>query len=201
MFCIVSWGYGCCPCMSDGIPDCMAGDDEAEAILGPTDDRDADFCRVSIGGCWSTGKKLHSFLSRMQFMQRPWTSLCDGTHLIFRRRQWPMRILSPRALQKGTDHLAYSWWIGTYRMQRTSDDSPTCFFFSPPRDLGPVRPTAAELEVGAPEIGAARRPASRWTVSTSSTWRRSPNAPSTGRPSPGRVSLPFRKLCAMVRSN
>ena len=33
----------------------MAGDDEAEAILGPTEDRDADFCLESAGGCWSTG--------------------------------------------------------------------------------------------------------------------------------------------------
>jgi len=44
-------GYGGCPCMSDGIPVCKAGDEDAEAIFGPTEDRDADFCRVSGGGC------------------------------------------------------------------------------------------------------------------------------------------------------
>jgi hypothetical protein len=27
-------------------------------------------------------------------MQRPWTSFCDGTHLIFRRRQWPTLCVS-----------------------------------------------------------------------------------------------------------
>jgi hypothetical protein len=37
--------------MSDGIPVCMAGDEEAEAIFGPTEDLEADFCLVSIGGC------------------------------------------------------------------------------------------------------------------------------------------------------
>jgi hypothetical protein len=26
---------------------------------------------VSCGGCWSTGKKLHSFFRRMQFTHRP----------------------------------------------------------------------------------------------------------------------------------
>lgn len=57
--------------MSDGMPVCMAGDDEAEAIFGPTEDRDADFCLVSCGGGWSTGKKLHSFFRRMQLMHRP----------------------------------------------------------------------------------------------------------------------------------
>ena len=41
--------------MSEGSPVCSAGDEEAEAILGPTEERDADFCRVSCGGCWSTG--------------------------------------------------------------------------------------------------------------------------------------------------
>ena len=52
---IVIWEYGCCECMSDGCPLEMAGEDDAEAILGPTEDLDADFCRVSVGGCWSTG--------------------------------------------------------------------------------------------------------------------------------------------------
>lgn len=33
--------------MPEGSPVCKAGEDEADAILGPTEDRDADFCRVS----------------------------------------------------------------------------------------------------------------------------------------------------------
>ena len=53
---IVMWaGYGCWPCMSEGRPACIAGDDEAEVSLGAPDGRDADFCLVSWGGCWSTG--------------------------------------------------------------------------------------------------------------------------------------------------
>lgn len=50
MFCIAR-GYGCCPCMSDDIPDGIAGDDDAEATLGSTDDRDADSFLVSMGRC------------------------------------------------------------------------------------------------------------------------------------------------------
>ena len=33
----------------------IAGEEEADAILGPTEDLDADFCLASVGGCWSTG--------------------------------------------------------------------------------------------------------------------------------------------------
>jgi hypothetical protein len=40
-------GYPCCPWISEGIPFCMAGDDEADANLGPTDEREADLCFVS----------------------------------------------------------------------------------------------------------------------------------------------------------
>lgn len=48
---IVNCGYPCCPWMSDGKPVCIAGDDEADAIFGPIDDREDDFCLVSCGGC------------------------------------------------------------------------------------------------------------------------------------------------------
>lgn len=44
---IVSWGYECWTWISEGMPDGIAGDEEAEAILGPTEDRELDFCRVS----------------------------------------------------------------------------------------------------------------------------------------------------------
>ena len=48
---IVSWGYELCPCMSEGSPVWRAGEEEAEAILGPTEDLEVDFCLVSCGGC------------------------------------------------------------------------------------------------------------------------------------------------------
>jgi hypothetical protein len=40
--------------MSLGWPLGMAGEEEADAILGPTEEREADFL-ASAGGCWSTG--------------------------------------------------------------------------------------------------------------------------------------------------
>lgn len=52
----------------------MAGEEDAEGMLGPVDAREGGLGRPSVacgGGGWSTGKKLHSFLSRMQLMHRP----------------------------------------------------------------------------------------------------------------------------------
>lgn len=43
--------------------------------------------RRSIGGCCSTGKKLHSFLRRIQLSQRPCGSSGANRHLIFLRLQ------------------------------------------------------------------------------------------------------------------
>ena len=65
---------------------------EAETSFGPGGTRDTEDLRVSTtGGCWSTGKKLHSFFKRMQLTQRPWTSDGDNRHRIFLRRQWPSK--------------------------------------------------------------------------------------------------------------
>ena len=45
--------------------------------------------RLSTCGCWSTGKKLHSFFSRIQLEQRFWASSGASKHRIFRLLQCP----------------------------------------------------------------------------------------------------------------
>jgi len=52
---IARGGYCWCGGMSEGCPLAMAGDEEADAILGPVDARDDVLDRASVGGCWSTG--------------------------------------------------------------------------------------------------------------------------------------------------
>jgi hypothetical protein len=49
----------------------MAGAGEVGVSFGPVEERELDLCFGSIGGCWSTGKKLHSFFNLMQLTQRP----------------------------------------------------------------------------------------------------------------------------------
>ena len=52
---IANGGYGWCCCISDGWPLGIAGEDEADAILGPVEALDGTLARGSGGGCWSTG--------------------------------------------------------------------------------------------------------------------------------------------------
>ena len=75
--------FGC----STGLLIGVAGDDVAELPFGPVEDFDVCLLRESSIDPWSTGKKLQSFFKRMQLIQRPWVSLGDVMHLIFRRRQ------------------------------------------------------------------------------------------------------------------
>lgn len=97
---VVSCGYIWCRVASGGgCPAAMAGEEDVEGILDPTDERVPCFWPGSAGGCWSTGKKLHSFLSRIQFMHRPPGSAGWRMHLIFRRRQWPWEPGLVRRLQ------------------------------------------------------------------------------------------------------
>lgn len=48
--------------------------------------------RLSICGCWSTGKKLQSFFNRIHMAHRSWASSGARKHLILRRRQCPVNL-------------------------------------------------------------------------------------------------------------
>jgi hypothetical protein len=63
-------------------------EDEADVAAEPASALDPARGRRSWPGCWSTGKKLHSFFSRMQLEHRLWRSSWASRQRIFRRRQW-----------------------------------------------------------------------------------------------------------------
>jgi hypothetical protein len=71
-----------------GFLDCFVGllIDVAEFPFTLAEHLDVFFARELVD-VWSTGKQLHSFLKRIQLMQRPCMSEDDLMHLIFRRRQ------------------------------------------------------------------------------------------------------------------
>ena len=77
--------FGC----STGLLIGVAGEEVAEFPFGAADALDPCLPRESSMAAWSTGKKLQSFFNRIQLIQRPWVSLGEVMHLIFRRRQWP----------------------------------------------------------------------------------------------------------------
>jgi hypothetical protein len=72
-----------------GFPGCFTGllIDGAEFPFTFARNLDVFFARESPVDVWFTGKQLHSFLKRIQLMQRPCASEDDVMHLIFRRRQ------------------------------------------------------------------------------------------------------------------
>ena len=101
--------------------------------------------RRSIWGCWSTGKKLHSFLSLMQFEHRFCLSSGARRHRIFRRLQWPAIIQfsqRPYSQDRSSD---------TYRKQPMCDGILTYCVSSlpqidwPPKALGRWASTATFL--------------------------------------------------------
>lgn len=72
-----------------GCPGPRAGDEDCECAAEPPVPWPVGLPCESNIGCWSTGQKLQSFLSRMQLIHRFCIS-GDTIHRIFRRRQWPV---------------------------------------------------------------------------------------------------------------
>lgn len=134
---VTSWGYDGCRGIPVPRPFCIAGEEDADGILGmgTTDGRTPDFGPGRVGGCWSTGKKLHSFFRRMQFMHRPLGSAGWRMHLIFRRRQWPGRSCQ-RARRGQEEFLTPADRKDTYHRLQRCGGSPACSVASRWREQG-----------------------------------------------------------------
>lgn len=81
------WNCGFVVPVAEVIAGAGAGEDDADATLGPVDAREEALERLSGAGGWSALWNEQFFFSRTQLTQGPVLSAASTMHRILRRRQ------------------------------------------------------------------------------------------------------------------